>query len=279
MQKIIKISRPRFWIYVIGPFILSIAATYGVYDIPWIPIGILFLYFTFPANIFIYGVNDLYDRDTDALNEKKKEYEKILDTKDDSILKKIILISNIPFLIYAYLNSNHLAFIIFILFIFFSWQYSARPIRAKAIPFLDSIFSSFIYILPGIFSHTLITQSLPGLVPMIAGFLWSYAMHVYSAVPDITADTNAGLQTGATILGKNATLILCGILYAISGILALPYIGVFGYVAIFVYLYMIFISIKKKEPDEVLSIYKYFPLLNTIIGGAIFFILIYKNIY
>lgn len=279
MKKLLKISRPRFWIYVIGPFILSIAATYGVYDIPWIPMGILFLYFTFPANIFIYGINDLYDRDTDALNEKKKEYESTLDTKDDSILKNIILISNIPFFVYVYLYTPHLVFFIFILFIFFSWQYSARPIRAKAIPFLDSVFSSFIYILPGIFSYTLITQTLPGLVPMIAGFLWSYAMHVYSAVPDITADTNAGLQTGATMLGKNATLILCGILYAISGILAIPYIGVFGYVAIAIYLYMIVISIKKKEPDEVLSIYKYFPLLNTIIGGVIFFILLYKNIF
>lgn len=279
MQRILKISRPRFWIYVIGPFILSIAATYGVYEIPWIPVAILFLYFSFPANIFIYGVNDLYDRDTDMLNEKKKEYEKILDTKDDTLLKKIILITNIPFLIYICFSVHYVVFFVFILFIFFSWQYSARPIRAKAVPFLDSIFSSFLYILPGILSHTLITHTIPGYIPMIAGFLWSYAMHVYSAVPDITADTNAGIQTGATILGKNATLILCGMLYAVSGILAIPYIGVFGYVAIAVYLYMIIISIKKKEPDGVLSIYKYFPLLNTIIGGTIFFILIYKNIY
>jgi 4-hydroxybenzoate polyprenyltransferase len=114
---------------------------------------------------------------------------------------------------------------------------------------------------------------------MIAGFLWSYAMHVYSAVPDITADTDAGLKTGATILGKNTTLALCGILYAASGILTLPYIGVFSYIAIAVYLVMIAISIKKKGPIEVLPIYKYFPLINTIIGGIIFFILLYKNIF
>jgi 4-hydroxybenzoate polyprenyltransferase len=37
------------------------------------------------------------------------------------------------------------------------------------------------------------------------------AMHAYSAIPDIQADTDAKIQTTATVLGKYGTLIYCAL--------------------------------------------------------------------
>ena len=274
MHKFIKISRPRFWVYVAGPFWICAAIFYPLTS-NLIPILIFLLYFTFPANILIYGINDLYDRDTDILNNKKQSYEQVLNKNDDKNLLLVILFSNLPFLIYGFLTLPSSAIFSLLFFILLSWQYSAPPVRAKAIPFLDSLFSGLLYIVPVGVSWGILNNSYPPSIPMLAGFLWSYSMHMYSAVPDINADKNANIQTSATLLGKNTALFICGILYAISAFIAYFYIGPFAIIAGLGYLYLIFISIKKKNPEQVLSIYKIFPFFNTVIGLILFFILFF----
>lgn len=275
MKKILKISRPRFWIYVAGPFWLSAAIFYPL-DQNLIPILVFLLYFTFPANILVYGVNDLYDRATDILNEKKKLYEQVLDKKDDNKLILTILVSNIPFLIYGFIYLPFSSIVSLLVFILLAWQYSAPPLRAKAVPFVDSLISGLLYVVPVGVSWGILTNAFPPVLPMIASFIWSYSMHLYSAVPDIKADKIANIQTGATLLGKNTTLYLCGFLYLLSAVIAFFYIGFFAIIAVFVYLYLIFISIRQQEPEQVLVVYKIFPYINTVVGGVIFVILLLK---
>jgi 4-hydroxybenzoate polyprenyltransferase len=240
----------------------------------------MFVYFTFPANILIYGINDIYDKDTDALNEKKNGYENALtNTKEeDKKLKKVIVWSNIFFIIYALFSFTFIPVLFIFVFILFAHQYSATPLRAKAVPFLDSIVSGILYILPVFVSWGIIYNTLPPIVPIIAGIIWSISMHAYSAIPDINADSKAGIQTGATILGKNKMLILCGILYTTSAILAVPYLGIFAYIGGLVYLVLIILSIKKQTPEETLKYYKMFPVINTLIGAVIFFSILFKNL-
>lgn len=275
MKKILKISRPRFWIYVAGPFWLCAAMFYPLGQ-NLIPILVFLLYFTFPANILIYGVNDLYDRATDILNEKKKLYEQVLDTKDDKKLILTILISNIPFWVYGFIYLPYPAIVSLLVFVLLSWQYSAPPLRAKAVPFVDSLISGLLYVVPVGVSWGILTNTFPPVLPMVAAFIWSYAMHLYSAVPDINADKIANIKTGAILLGKNTTLYLCGFLYLLSAFIAFFYIGFFAIIAGFGYLYLIFISIKKDKPEQVLAVYKIFPYVNTIVGGIIFVILLLK---
>ena len=77
VAQLLKTSRPRFWIYLIGPILIAFAAS----GLQFSPLLILLgLYATLPANLLIYGVNDIFDRDTDALNAKKSGYERRLDT-------------------------------------------------------------------------------------------------------------------------------------------------------------------------------------------------------
>jgi 4-hydroxybenzoate polyprenyltransferase len=43
-------------------------------------------------------------------------------------------------------------------------------------------------------------------IPVIAGVCWAVAMHAYSAVPDIRADTVAKLKTIAILIGARSEL-------------------------------------------------------------------------
>lgn len=279
MKKFIKLSRPRFWIYVLGPFLLTFATINS--PAQFSPALILmFIYFTFPANVLIYGINDIYDKETDAFNEKKNGYENTLSqtNNDDSKLKNIIFYTNIIFIIYAIFNLTLLPLIFLFVFVLFAHQYSATPFRAKAIPFVDSIVSGILYILPAFVSWGILYNTLPPLVPILAGIIWSISMHAYSAVPDINADIQANIKTGAIILGKNKMLLLCGLLYVIASILAVPYIGNFAYIAGLVYVVLIALSINKKTPEETLKYYKMFPIVNTLIGTVLFFIILFKTL-
>ena len=271
MKKILTISRPRFWIYTAGPFWLSIALLYPI-GMHLLPALVMLVYFTFPANLLIYGINDVYDRATDELNIKKHSYEHVLRATDQHHVVATILLSNIPFWLYAIVFLPMVANVFLLMFIVLAWQYSAPPLRAKARPFLDSFVSGLLYIVPVGVSWGLVTDRTPEVWPMLAGFFWSYAMHVYSAIPDIHADTAAGITTSATLLGKNKTIALCGIFYSLAALIAYFYVGYFAIIILSIYVVLLFFSYKKKTPEEMLSVYKIFPLINTMVGGLLFII-------
>ncbi len=273
MKRLLNISRPRFWIYTVGPFWLC-APLFYPFSTELIPFFVMLVYFTFPANILIYGINDIYDRSTDVLNEKKKSYEQLFNISDKKKLLYCIFLSNSLFIIYAlfFLPKNALVYLF--LFVFISWQYSATPIRAKAQPFLDSFFSGLLYILPAAVSWKILSPESVPFLPFLASFFWAFAMHVYSAIPDIHADKNARIKTSATILGKNKTILFCGLLYGAATFIAYKYIGFVAPMLYFIYLVLLVFSYNKKTPEEVLSIYKIFPIVNTI-SGIILFITFY----
>ena len=71
----------------------------------------------------------------------------------------------------------------------FSLIYSLPPIRAKAVPFFDGI-TNILYVLPGIMAYLVLHSDLSRPL-VIAAWAWVMAMHAYSAIPDIEADTKA----------------------------------------------------------------------------------------
>ncbi len=74
---LLRLSRPRFWLYLGGPVIVGVSyAADGPGEL-FSPLAIaLFLYFTIPGNVFLYGVNDIFDADIDEHNPKKDEAER-----------------------------------------------------------------------------------------------------------------------------------------------------------------------------------------------------------
>ncbi len=269
MKETLRQSRPRFWIYVFGPFILPLATLHSLHELSF-SIILLGLYFTFPANIFIYGINDIYDKATDILNEKKKSYETEISQQAERKVKIILLVSTLAILLYSIFFLTLVTTSSLIFFLICAHQYSAPPLRAKAVPFLDSIVSGILYTIPAFISWSMIHTTMPPVWPFVASCIWSMSMHAYSAVPDIEADTQAHIQTSATLLGKNVMLVCCGVLFIIATLLAVPYLGFFAYGAGLIYLVLIGVSLATNTSGATLYYYKMFPLVNTLTGFGMF---------
>lgn len=278
LARVLNISRPRFWVYEFGAYIVGLIAAYPFIstDNTWL-IVLFGIFFLIPANIFIYGINDIADYETDRLNAKKGSYEALVVPDEQKDLWKWILLTNTPFLLIAFLVPLTTINLILLLgFWFFAGFYSHEPIRAKSKPVIDSLFSGAHYVLTGIFGYSLITNTLPSWEIILAAMCWSVAMHVYSAIPDITADTQAGLKTLAILLGAKKTIVLCALLYSLAAILVYQYFGFLALILLIPYLYLMIKSFAVVDNDiELFMIYKKFPVLNSIIGMTIFFIVFY----
>lgn len=273
-KRLMNISRPRFWIYVLGTFMVGAIAAGDprLLDLETLIIlGVLFWFFTYPANLMIYGVNDIYDYDTDKHNPKKIKYEELVEPKDQRALWWNIILWVVPFFsVLFWLNWQ--ASLAFLIFNIASVYYSATPIRAKANPPLDIIFSSVIYISPAVVGFFATGSTHISWLGVAGGLLWAMAMQTYSAVPDIEADTKGGVQTLATVFGQRGALWFCLFAYAMATVIGFVLLGWIPLVLGLIYLAMVIIAMIK--PEKTFLIYKKFPLVNAAFGMILFFLLV-----
>lgn len=279
-KEVIKISRPRFWLYEAATF--GLVGTVGVlqgfsFFSDW-RYWVFALYFLIPANILIYGINDIFDYETDKLNPKKGDdaYEALVPPERQKSLWRWILLTNIPFFFFVPLSLPLI--LSFFAFVFFASFYSALPIRAKAKPVIDSLFSAGHYIATGVFGYYLASMSAHAgqaggtqfpTVGVIAGMCWAIAMHAYSAVPDIKADKGARLKTIAIMIGARRTIYLCWFLYVFAAFLVKDIIPLASIVGAITFSYFMWRSQRAKTPEALFKLYTYFPLINTLIGALV----------
>jgi 4-hydroxybenzoate polyprenyltransferase len=271
LKTLLNISRPRFWLYTAGPFLLGYLA--GLPSggrnllIPafWMP----FLYFLIPANCLLYGINDLFDAETDSINQKKVLQENLLIDRDRRSVIVLVAVS-------AGLSVGLLLLLpigmwgIFILFCVLSVVYSAPPIRLKARPFWDS-YSNSLYVLPGFLGFMLTAQQLPSPGIAIASMCWAAGMHAISAIPDIQPDREAQIETIAVRLGHRTTLIFVGLNWLIFALLLIFSVGRVGCLAL---VYPMLPAILYFFPENTLDhVYWWFPLLNGAMGFLVFLML------
>lgn len=266
---VLVVSRPRFWFYVLGPYVVGlVAGATSINDLLHPVYLLLGIYFTLPANLLIYGVNDIFDYETDRLNEKKDDYETRVEPDSRRRLWTAIAVLNLPFALVFFL-SNTAAIAAAAGFLFFSIFYSAPPIRAKTKPFLDSAFN-ILYAMPGFLSYSLLSGDFPPGGVVAAAWCWTAAMHAYSAIPDIEADKQAGFSTVATLCGTNGTIALCLILYAASAILSAPFLGLASLTLGSAYVLLMLASFLSARNGRLFNLYKAFPLINVAAGFVLF---------
>jgi 4-hydroxybenzoate polyprenyltransferase len=101
--------------------------------------------------------------------------------------------------------------------------YSAKGLRFKERPFLDSITSSTHFVSPAVYGLVLAGAVLtPQLWLLLAAFfLWGAASHAFGAVQDVIADREGGIASIATVIGAKATVRLAVVAYLLAGILLL----------------------------------------------------------
>ena len=274
MSRLLRVSRPRFWMYVFGPYIVGALCSAAAPKQFFAPLALLFaLFFVFPANLLIYGVNDIFDYETDVLNAKKRGYEALIPPDQRGQIGRATARFCAPFLVFLPFLPRG-SFVALLGFLFFSLFYSAPPIRAKARPIMDSIFN-VLYIFPGVFAYFLCGGRHFSWILFFGAHAWAMAMHAYSAVPDISADNEAKVPTVATFLGLRATLWFCAALYGLAALCSFAALSWLSVVLLLVYLSLMFLSLRAGTEAGVLGIYRVFPLVNTLAGAAIFWFVLW----
>ncbi len=267
IKKIIVLSRPRFWLYTLGPYLVGIAAFSNLQSLLRAEILYGFFYFLLPANIFIYGINDYFDRSLDKINPKKYKQEAYLRQKDARLSLVLVVLSALLSLPLLFISPEISAALL--LFLFIGFFYSSPPIRFKTKIFFDSL-SNFFYIIPGIIGYLLITGTMPPFNILIAGSLWAIAMHLFSAIVDIDVDTKAGIRTTATAMGYKSSLIVTSILWLFAVVLVLSYTPLL-IVGLIYAVFPILVLLKK---FTITKAYWMFPWINAALGFILFCIVL-----
>jgi 4-hydroxybenzoate polyprenyltransferase len=259
------LSRPRFWFYLAGPVVVGVVYAADSTAEFFTPLTVgLFLYFLIPANVFLYGVNDIFDRDIDEHNPKKSDEGREVRYQGDALVVMVVyLMTALGVLIAPFLPLEG----IYVLAAFYvlGTQYSAPPLRLKTTPFLDSL-SNGLYILPGVVAYIAVARQFPPALAVAGGWLWTMAMHTFSAVPDIDPDRAAGIRTTATVLGERGALAYCGLCWlAGAALMALvhPFLG--GVFAV----YPLFVVGVVAAAVDIDRAYWWFPVLNTLAGTVL----------
>lgn len=214
LKKLFIISRPISWPNTAYPFAAAYLVAGGALD-PRFFIGTLF--FLVPYNLLMYGINDVFDYESDMRNPRKGGLEGAKEQKafHPTIMWSSTLLS-LPFVAYLLFTGSATSGLILAVLLFFVVAYSLGGLRFKEKPVLDSITSSIHFVGPMIYA-----LSLFGAVELywpfiIAFFLWGAASHAFGAVQDIIPDRQGKLASIATVFGARATVWIVFILYLVA---------------------------------------------------------------
>jgi 4-hydroxybenzoate polyprenyltransferase len=221
LKQLFVSSRPLSWINTAFPFAAGYLMTTRQVDATFV-IGTIF--FLIPYNLAMYGINDVFDYESDMRNPRKGGVEgAVLDPRMHRITLWAVLITNVPFLVYLVAVGSPLSWLVLAISMFAVVAYSMKGLRFKEIPFLDSITSSTHFVSPAIYglvlAGALFTPALWGI--LVAYFLWGVASHAFGAVQDIQADREGGLSSVATAIGAAWTSRFALGAYALAGVLIL----------------------------------------------------------
>ena len=266
LSRLLLISRPKFWLYTAGPYLIGFtAAANSLADFMQFSFWYSLFYFLIPANFILYGVNDIADKDTDAFNTKKITHESKATDQNNTIYRAIVILSlllAIPLFFYLSVFPK----ILFAIFLMLGIGYSLPPIRFKAKPYVDSL-SNILYAVPAFVGIYQIRNDVLTFYIFLAALCWTAAMHLFSAVPDIQADKKAGLRTTAVVLGYRKSLFVCGILWAIAAINAI----LINWWFIFMLVYPVIpFALLKNRGLSIERVYWLFPYINALVGFILF---------
>ena len=211
-------SRPVSWINTAYPFAAAMLLT--TREIDWVLIIGTF-YFLIPYNLAMYGINDVFDYESDLKNPRKGGIEgALLQPHLHRPMLWLAAITNIPFLLVLAFAGGPAAWISLAVSAFAVVAYSVAGLRFKERPVLDSLTSSTHFVSPAVVGLALAGADVtPGLLILLAAFfLWGMAAHAFGAVQDIEPDRQAGIGSIATVIGARRTVRLAVGLWLVAGL-------------------------------------------------------------
>ena len=200
------------WINTVGPATVGMWLAGSLWRWEALP---LLLWLTLPFNLLIYGVNDIFDQETDAKNPRKGTIEGArIAPEESSLIARGVVLLNLPFLLLFVATLPVGATLWMVLYALIFVGYSVPPARFKARPYLDSL-SNAAYAFPLVFVPLAFGEA--PLWPAAVGLMaWSAAKHTFDAVQDVNEDRAAGIRTTAVRLGPSGVVLWSGSLWALA---------------------------------------------------------------
>lgn len=235
----------------------------------------------------MYGINDVFDYESDLRNPRKGGIEgALLNKKYHKLTIWSSILSCVPFLAYLYAMSDLTSALWLTLFIFTVVAYSAPKLRFKERGFLDSLTSASHFVGPMIYAMSLsgLDMSAPAALSSILAFtLWGIASHAFGAVQDVKADREANISSIATMIGARATVWFAFACYAVAGLLAMNTIwpGPLAALAAVPYLLILapFLKITDEDCERANKGWRQFIWLNFFAGALVSMILIWSALF
>lgn len=264
-------SRPISWVNTAYPFAAGYIVSGGAIDARLV-IGTLF--FLIPYNLLMYGINDVFDYESDILNPRKGGVEGAITAKKyhTLIIWSSVLLP-LPFVAFLVAITPPISWIVLAVLLFFVVAYSAKGLRFKEIPFLDSITSSIHFVGPLIYALSILGFPVVAWPAVAAFFLWGMASQAFGAVQDIIPDREAGIRSIATVMGARVTVWFSLICYSAAAVLVSFY-GLFGLIiglASLSYVWSIidFTKLTDNTSEKARAGWKRFLWLNYAMGAVV----------
>ena len=239
LRQLVMASRPLSWINTAYPFAAAYVMSTRSVDLRLV-IGTLF--FLVPYNLLMYGINDVFDHESDLRNPRKGGVEGAL--LDPRVHRATVLSASllpVPFVVYLLAVGSPAAALVLAVSLFAVVAYSAPRLRFKERPVLDSMTSSTHFVSPALYGLVLAGAGIgrSAWLVLAAFFLWGMASQAFGAVQDVAADRAGGIGSIATVLGAATTVrlsigawVAAGALLLLTSwpgplaaVLVLPYIG------------------------------------------------------
>lgn len=280
LRTLLLASRPLSWINTAYPFAAVYLLTTGRIDAALI-VGTIF--FLVPYNLAMYGVNDVFDYESDLANPRKGGVE---GAKLPPRLHRATLVAaaalTIPFVIALVVlgRDQPMSWLILAVSLFAVLAYSVRGLRFKEIPVLDSITSSTHFVTPALYALALAdtTITMPIIVTMIAFFCWGMASHAFGAVQDIIPDREAGIGSIATALGAAWTVRFAVLMWVAAGALMLftPWPANLAALAALPYIAIVAPYLRVDDARSALAnrAWRKFLIINYVVGFGVTMLLI-----
>ena len=221
VRQLVGSSRPLSWVNTAYPFGAAyLLAGGGLGPVFWCGVA----YFLVPYNLLMYGVNDVFDYESDLRNPRKGGVEGIvLQDRWHRLTLVAAFLSNVPFLLVLTVMGTAWSTAALAVVVSAVVAYSAPGLRFKERPVVDSATSSTHFTGPAVFGYLVVSHAVTAstLAVFAAFFLWGTASHAFGAVQDIRADRGAGIASVATRLGARVTVRLALLGYAMAGVLLL----------------------------------------------------------
>ena len=272
-------SRPISWVNTSFPFFAAYLFVSEQIDITLI-LGTLF--FLIPYNFLMYGINDVFDYESDLRNPRKGGIEgALLDPKYHALTIWASVGFAAIFVVYLLLVGSLEANLWLGFTLFAVLAYSVPGLRFKERPFLDSFTSAVHFVGPMVYGLVLAGSSIadPKVIAVVAAFMgWGMASHAFGAVQDVRADREAGIKSVATQIGARNTVRFAFALYIVAAlvVMTIGWHGVVASLAVVPYLVIIspYLNITDADCERANGGWKKFIWLNFAAGALISLVVI-----